>query len=403
MKICLVSMEYPPETGWGGIGTYTYNQAHALANYGNEVHVIALGIDSGRDYLDGSVNVHRIKTIKVIKTKNPHFFGDCVAHSRKVFKKIKQLNLNFDVIEIPEWRAEGIVSVFQDTTPLITRLHTPLYLVNHFSEKQNTFKTRLIALNDSLVNILERNQTMYSIGITAPTEALRKEVAKTWNIDLSRISVIPNGINIERIRSARIETNSIGSEYVIYIGRLEARKGVLVLAKALPEIFAKFPNLKVVFVGIDMPYGKGTMKELILRINSKYTHNIIFTGFVTEENKFTLIRNSKIVVLPSIWEAFGYTCLESMALGKAVIASNNSGFEEIIEDNSSGFLVESGNYKALQNKIISCLDSADQLKIVEKNAEKRGEEFDIVKISRESINYYEKILNRSKNRYSKNT
>ncbi len=92
-----------------------------------------------------------------------------------------------------------------------------------------------------------------------------------------------------------------------------------------------------------------------------------------------------------------------MALGKAVIASNNSGFEEIIEDNSSGFLVESGNYKALQNKIISCLDSADQLKIVEKNAEKRGEEFDIVKISRESINYYEKILNMCKNRYSKNT
>ncbi len=178
MKICLVSMEYPPETGWGGIGTYTYNQAHALANYGNEVHVIALGIDSGRDYLDGSVNVHRIKTIKVIKTKNPHFFGDCVAHSRKVFKKIKQLNLNFDVIEIPEWRAEGIVSVFQDTTPLITRLHTPLYLVNHFSEKQNTFKTRLIALNDSLVNILERNQTMYSIVLLPLLRLFEKKLPR---------------------------------------------------------------------------------------------------------------------------------------------------------------------------------------------------------------------------------
>jgi glycosyltransferase involved in cell wall biosynthesis len=149
----------------------------------------------------------------------------------------------------------------------------------------------------------------------------------------------------------------------------------------------------MIFVGKDMPYGKGTMKELILSINSKYTDNIIFTGFVTEERKkFSLIKNSKFVVLPSLWEAFGYACLESMALSKAVIASKNCGFEEVIKDNSSGFLVEPGNHRALQNKIISCLEDEDKVSYSEKNAQRRVKEFDILKASRDSTRYYEKIL-----------
>ena len=397
MKICFISMEYPPETGWGGIGTYTYNQAHALANDGNEVHVIALGTDSERDYLDGRVNVHRIKRIITTKTKNPHFFGDCLIHSYKVFRRLNQLGSKFDVVEAPEWRAEGFVSVFLGKTPLVTRLHTPLYLVNKFSGKQNTLRSRLVDRNDALVNSFERNQTTYSDGITSPSKVLQKEVAQAWNIDVSRITVIPNGIDIERIKSIRIETSSTESNYIVYVGSLGALKGVLVLAKALPGIFERFPNLKMVFVGDDMPYGNGTVREQILSINSKYIHRIIFTGFVTEERKkFSLIKNSKFVVLPSLWEAFGYTCLESMALGKAVIASKNCGFEEAIKDNSSGFLVNPGNWRALQNKIISCLEAEDQVSYAEKNAQRRVNEFDIVKVSKDFLRYYEKIVEMSK-------
>jgi glycosyltransferase involved in cell wall biosynthesis len=388
-------MEYPPETGWGGIGTYTYNQAHALANDGNEVHVIALGVNSDIDYPDESVHVHRIKRIKTIKTKNPHFFGDCLIHSYNVFRKLKQLSSKLDVVEVPEWRAEGFVSVFLGKTLSVTRLHTPSYLVNQFSGKENDLRTHLVALNNALVNSLERKQTMYSTGITSPTKALQKEVAQAWNIDVSRITVIPNGIDINRIRSATIETLT-ESDYIVFVGRLEARKWVHLLAKALPGIFERFPNLKMVFVGSDMPYGKGTMKELILSINSKYIHNIDFTGFVTEERKFSLIRNSKLVVLPSLWENFPYTCLESMALGKAVIASKNSGFEEVIEDNSSGFLVEPGNCKALQSKIISCLEAEGQVSHVEKNARRKVENFNIVKVSKDSARYYERVLETSK-------
>lgn len=380
MKICFISREYPPETNWGGIGIYTHNMAHALVGHGNEVDVISLAVDSERDYFDGNVHVHRIKS----KVSLP--IGNDLARSNKVAEKLNKLG-KFDIIEVPEWGAEGFISAFQHKAPLITRLHTPQYLIYKISGKPTT-------ITAEWKNFLERTQTIRSTAITSPTRVLQEEVALSWHINTSRITVIPNGIKLEDIEQRGNAPNSINSDYIVYVGRLEARKGVHVLAKALPGVFERFPNLKMVFVGKDMRarIAKGTMKELILSINSKYIHNIIFTGFVTEESKFSLIRNSKLVVLPSLWENFPYTCLESMALGKAVIASKNCGFDEIIEDNSSGFLVEPGNCTALQNRIISCLETEDQVSRAEKNAKRKVKDFDIVKVSKDSIRYYEKIL-----------
>jgi glycosyltransferase involved in cell wall biosynthesis len=385
MKICHISLEYPPETGWGGIGTYTYNISHALAELGHEVHVITQAVKLEHDYLDEKVIVHRIRKryLPIPLIRDPLTF---FAHSYKIYRWFRKSGFEFDVIEVPEWRAEGVINSLISNTPIITRLHTPLFMVNRLSCKQETPA-------DKIVNFLERTQTINSVGITSPTEALKREVVAAWGVDASRITVIPNGINVKRIRSAKIKHDLQGLDYLVYVGRLEPRKGVHVLAKALPGIFERFPNLKMVFVGNDMPYGKGTMKELILSINSKCIHNIIFTGFVTEERKFSLIKNSKFVVLPSLWENFPYTCLESMALAKAVIATKNCGFEEIIEDTQSGFLVKGGDYKALQNQIVSCLEAEDRIRSIESTAKRRVQDFDIMKVSEDFVRYYETVLN----------
>jgi len=188
----------------------------------------------------------------------------------------------------------------------------------------------------------------------------------------------------------------IGSDYIVYVGQLEPRKGVHILAMALPLVFEKFKNLKVVFIGFDTLYNNISMKEFILKINTKHQKNLVFTGFVPEETKLSLIKNSKFVVLPSLWEAFGYTCLESMALGKAVIATKNSGFEEIIEDGHSGFLVEPGSHSALAKEILDCLLSEDKVQGAEKNAAKRVNAFDAKTVAQSLLKYYKKSLEERK-------
>ena len=61
MKLCLVSQEYPPETGGGGIGTKTYIEAQGMTARGHEVHVIAASTDAQpRETMDGKVHIHRL-------------------------------------------------------------------------------------------------------------------------------------------------------------------------------------------------------------------------------------------------------------------------------------------------------------------------------------------------------
>jgi glycosyltransferase involved in cell wall biosynthesis len=385
MNICLISKEYPPETGWGGIGTYTYNLAHGLTELGHEVHVIAQAVEVARDYMDGMVHVHRINP-KNIQSPYLNRVLHSLIYSFQVSEKIKSIDCEFDIVEAPEWGAEGFVQSFSKRLPLITRLHTPLFLIKRlYNQKMDN--------SAKIINFLEKTQTKNICGITSPTVALAKKVSKHWNIDLARITVIPNGIDIEKIISIEIKQNSMDSDYLLYIGRLEQRKGVHILAKALPGVFERNPNLKMVFIGKDMTYGSGTMKEFILDVNREYQENLIFTGFVPDDEKYSLIKYSKFVVLPSLWENFPYTCLESMALGKAIIATKGSGYNEIIEDGQSGFLVEAENSFALQNKIIECLDSEGKILQAEQRIEKKVKDFDIRKISIQMCRYYEQILN----------
>jgi len=384
MNICFISKEYPPETGWGGIGTYIYNLSHGLSRLGHRVHVISQATEFEKDYEDESVYLHRIKFIKIPVIRR-------VSYSYQIFKKLKSAGCKFDIIESPEWGAEGFpLSFFKKSYPLVTRLHTPLFLARQISDQKMSFRDRVI-------DFLEKKQTENSIGITSPTKALANIIATEWDISLSQIKIIPNGIDIEKIKSI---SSNLGKpkidDYIIYIGRLEPRKGVHILAKALPGVFAQYPNLKMVFIGQDAKYGDGMMREYILNINHQYKNNIIFTGFLSGIKKYSLIKYSRFIVLPSLWEAFGYTCLESMALGKTTITTKNCGFEEIIKDNQSGFMVEPGDHQALQEKIIYCLSNNDVANFVEKNAIKRTEDFDIKILARTTIKYYEELLEKSK-------
>src|SRR3989344_2993058 len=75
MRICFISMEYPPETGWGGIGTYLDNLTHTLAEMGHEVHVIARSANGKyREYIDNGVYVYRLKEASIKIAIWPFYF-----------------------------------------------------------------------------------------------------------------------------------------------------------------------------------------------------------------------------------------------------------------------------------------------------------------------------------------
>ncbi|MFC1816334.1 glycosyltransferase family 4 protein [Thermodesulfobacteriota bacterium] len=165
-----------------------------------------------------------------------------------------------------------------------------------------------------------------------------------------------------------------------------------VLARSLPLVFDEFPDLWMVFVGSDAGYKGIPMKEYIIEKSAEHKDRLFFFDNQSHGKLFPIVKAAKMAILPSIWEAFGFVCVEAMALGRPVIASSGSGFEEIIEDNVSGFLIEPGNSEILARKIISCLKDEARLNRISKNAVERAEDFEVSKVALKLLDYYNKII-----------
>jgi glycogen(starch) synthase len=102
-----------------------------------------------------------------------------------------------------------------------------------------------------------------------------------------------------------------------------------------------------------------------------------------------------MAVFPSLWEAFGFVCVEAMALGCPVLASSGSGFEEIIVDGTSGYLVPPGNAEILSDKMIRILEDPEGRTRVGAGARARSADFDVSRIIPDLVRYYETIRRRS--------
>ena len=126
MNICLLSREYPPETLWGGIGSYTHRLAEGLVKAGQSVYVITLSLNQERVYEANGVIVHRIPLISKYPFKfGLHEFGTRLEYSELISKKVGELHskIGIDVVESPNFYAEGFSSLSRKI-PFVTRVHT---------------------------------------------------------------------------------------------------------------------------------------------------------------------------------------------------------------------------------------------------------------------------------------
>jgi glycogen(starch) synthase len=383
MRVCLLSQEYPPESHFGGIGTYTCNVAACLARLGHTVHVIASTRLSPASYREAGVWVHRIKQRAWRPAEASRLF-----YSVQVARKALQIGCPFDIVQASEFRGEGYALSFLRRFPLITRLATPLYLTERLNQKTS----RRQPLLD-----FEKAQTLRSDGIMSSTRVLAKTVAESWRIDLSRIRIVPNSVDISRVTRLGMSEDFPGiladREFVLYFGRLEERKGVHILAKALPKVLDKCRDVSMVFVGSDSGYLGESMRSYITRVAGNHQERLVFFDNMPQEKLFPVVRRAKLVVLPSLWEAFGFVCVEAMALGCPVLASSGSGFEEIIVDGESGYLVAPGDSVLLSGKMIEILEDPDGRVRIGAGARTRAADFDVSKIVPDLVSYYASIRN----------
>jgi glycosyltransferase involved in cell wall biosynthesis len=135
--------------------------------------------------------------------------------------------------------------------------------------------------------------------------------------------------------------------YILFIGRLSPEKGVATLIEAI----AQLPNITLKIVGEGVY--EAPLKKLALE---KGVSHIEFLGHRSGEEKWQLLREASISVVPSEWyENFGLAALESMAVGVPVVASNLGGLPYLVEDGKSGLLFQAGDSRDLREKIMQLI------------------------------------------------
>ncbi len=140
------------------------------------------------------------------------------------------------------------------------------------------------------------------------------------------IAIIPNGIDVAKYQTAA-DTKKKNAPTILYIGRLERRKGVKYLLRAYQLLLKDNPNVKLIIAG-DGP----DRERLELQAEDLKLHDVSFLGFISEELKLELLAQADLFCSPAVFgESFGIVLLEAMATGTVSVAGNNSGYVDVMK------------------------------------------------------------------------
>lgn len=362
MRIAIISRELPPHGG--GIGSWSWKAGRGLARLGNEVHLFteAHGGEMGQE-LDSGVHIHRLHPARV----RPHSVAWAWSAARAVAAAGR-----FDVVQACEWDAEAMVYALRPVSPLVTRLATPHYLVQ--STNVAPWRTRL---RSSFTSRMERMQARRSRRVISPSLSLAREVAQRWGMDLDSIAIVPTGIDPPQISSSPIPEALAEARYMLYFGRLEIRKGVDTLIDALPAVLSAHPDVHCVFIGEDLAYNGVPFADYAQQTCAAFWPRIHFLPRMPHPELFGIVANATLVVIPSRWENLANTCLESMVLGRAIVATTGSGFNEMLTDGVDGLLVPPGDTTALAEAAIKALGDPALLERLGAAARLRANDFTV--------------------------
>lgn len=158
-----------------------------------------------------------------------------------------------------------------------------------------------------------------------------------------KISIVHCGIDPHRYAHAR---NAPG-KYLIYVGRVEPVKGLLILLDALVVVRQSHPDVFLTVVGDGSARKKVEARATQLGLSGM----IQFVGYKTQEEVAALLSEADALVLPSFAEGVPVVLMEAMASGKPVIASRVAGIQELVEDGVNGFAVPPGDATTLAKRI----------------------------------------------------
>jgi glycogen(starch) synthase len=226
---------------------------------------------------------------------------------------------------------------------------------------------------------LERGQTERSDLLLASSHAILDWSRQLWDIGDVPSAVLPNGVDVGRVRAAAGGPPPDGfpageGPVVAFSGRLESRKGVQVLIPAMRRVWEELPAARLVLMGRDGDWHGSPMSAHLVELAGPDAERMCILGLQPPERLYPALRAADVVALPSLWENFALAAVETLVLGKPLVATTGSGYEDFITDGESGLLVAPGDPDALADALLRVLRDAELRERLAAGAVNRGED-----------------------------
>ncbi|MGQ9823848.1 MAG: 1,4-alpha-glucan branching protein domain-containing protein [Desulfotomaculales bacterium] len=339
-RVLILSWEYPPATV-GGLARHVHDLAHALAGYGDEVHVLTCPYgEQGTYFFDRGVHVHRVPPEELTAQDFFSWVEELNSSLVALGRRVAEAAGPFDLVHGHDWLVE------RSATELREILRVPFLATIHATEhgRNQGIHTDL----QRRIHLLEKKLANGADLVIACSTYMAEEVKKLFGVSPDKIRVIPNGVDPENLARKRgfgadcrpgpSRREKGARPLVLFFGRLVPEKGVQVLLEAMPAVAGRVPGVRLKVAGKG-PYEE-YLRDLACRL--KVAERVEFVGYVDDQERNRLLREGWAAAFPSLYEPFGIVALEAMAAGVPVVVSDTGGLGDIVEHGVDGYKVPPG-------------------------------------------------------------
>ena len=203
--------------------------------------------------------------------------------------------------------------------------------------------------------------------------------------------IIPNGIDLQRFsdKVAPIEKYRDGKLNILFVGRLEKRKGFKYLLGAYGRVKKEFPQCRLIVVS---PPGRLCDKYEKIAAGRGLS-DVVFAGYVSDEDLPRYYNTADIFCAPATgWESFGVVLLEAMATGKPIVATDIPGYAGLISQGVEGLLVKPRDEKALSGAILTLLKDRPMREKIGESGKKKAKDYSWDVVAQRVMDYYQYLL-----------
>lgn len=315
MRIAQVCPRFYPDIG--GVETHVYEISKRLAKH-FDVDVLTTD-PSGRYLKVEKIDGFTVKRFKSIAPSNSYYF------SLDMYRFLKKHSLDYDIVHAHNYHA------FPALFASLTKSKNKLIFTPHYHGKGHSFIRDLL---HKPYKILGKRIFEKADAVICVSNFEKELILKNFNIDSSKIFVIPNGVDldefkdVENIKRQKDEDIKI----ILYVGRIEKYKGLDYVVKALKYLPENY-MLEIV--------GTGSYKSKIVKLarNFGVINRIRFYRDLSRDELIERYAKADVLVLLSKYEAYGLVVAEALASKTPCIVANTSALSEWI-DNENVFGID---------------------------------------------------------------